>query len=256
MAHLLSFELVSPNCSSYWICVKTDDVAIRWESVLQCLLELHSRSVEHARPKLVANPGSRGRTSPECVFSLCSVAETVSLTAQHMILQFSRRSDKTHGACGALCHWRGTINAHRGRYVGQWWPRTWISSICSATPGGAPSAPDTSTLQEACVWNMAAAPGPSHHSYTRTWSTNRRAEQGHILGIVLSAFVLREARSEHMQEQLSSPFAQRSVCDEWFDDDEQVVVRPARSPTLGSEWWTPPGAPLEPHVTRLKRATP
>ena len=208
MAHFLSFQLVSPIFSSYWICVKTDDVAIHWESVLQCLLELHSRSVQHARPKLVANRGSRGRASR-------SVAETVSLTAQHMILQFY--SDKTLGACAARLT---LIVDGKLEPVKPW---TWISSICSANP-----------RLEACTWNVAAAPGPSHHSNTSTRSTNRRAEQGHILGTVLSAF---------------GAFATSGLM------TTNRFLSDLRSSTLGSERWTPPAAPLEPHVTWLGRAT-
>ena len=186
MAHFLSFELVSPFSSSCWICVKTDDVPIHWESVLQCLLELHSRSVQHARPKLVANPGSRGRTSR-------SVAETVSLTAQHMILQFY--SDKTLGACAARLT---LIVDGKLEPVKPW---TWISSICSATPGAAPSAPGGLHLERG--------------SSASTWSSLQHQHSEHQQA--------RRARTHPWHR--SKRF--RSVCDEWIDDDQQVFVRPA-----------------------------
>ena len=144
-----------------------------------------------------------------------------------MTLQFY--SDKTLGACGALCLWRGTINAHRGRHVG--------------TSGGPGLGYRQFFPQHRVALHPRLTQAPSKRLAPGTWQQRQDpvitptpalgaptgAPSKDILGTVLSAFVLREARSEHMQEQLSSPFAQRSVCDEWFDEDEQVVVRPALS---------------------------
>ena len=65
-----------------------------------------------------------------------------------------------------------------------------------------------------------------------------------------------DARETHLQDFLSTPFAQKGVCDEWFVDDGQCFVRPM----LFDQWLraldSRPGPPLVPHGAALPSATP
>ena len=183
MAHFLSFELVSPIFPVTGFASRQ----MMWQFVGSLCCSVFSNCIRgqfsmHVRSSL-----------PTQVPADEQVAATVSLTAQHMILQFY--SDKTLGACAARLT---LIVDGKVEPVKPW---TWISSICSATPGAAPSAPGGLHLERG--------------SSASTWSSLQHQHSEHQQA--------RRARTHPWHR--SKRF--RSVCDEWIDDDQQVFVRPA-----------------------------
>ena len=156
------------------------------------------------------------------VSSLAAVSQRLTfITVQHMNLQFSSDADKTLGACEALCHWRGTIELLI--MDGTLEPMAAADQDLVDMFGNA----DTNMFMRLAPGEWQQRPHPVSTPPSAPGATNRRAEQGDVFGTVHSVLVLGEARSEHMQQHLSSSFAKRGFCDEWFDDDEQVFVRPA-----------------------------
>ena len=134
------------------------------------------------------------------------------------------------GACEALCHWRGTIEplvlngtleplvAADLDLVNMFGNAEW-PHIRAALRTHFPEASSWTEWQHQSDSVTTLPCG-------RTFSTDRGAEQGDVLGTIQSALVLGDARETHLQDFLSTPFEQKGVCDEWVVDDGQCFVRP------------------------------
>ena len=118
------------------------------------------------------------------------------------------------GACEALCHWRGTIE-----------PLVLNGTLEPLVAADL----DLVNMFGNAEWPHIRAALCTHFPEASAWtewqhqSTDRGAEQGDVLGTIQSALVLGVACETHLQDFLSSPFEQKGVCDEWFDDGQCFV---------------------------------
>ena len=145
-------------------------------------------------------------------------------------LQMHQWSISLPGACEALCHWRGTIEplVLNGTLEPLVAADLDLVNMFGNAEWPAIRAALRTQFPEASAWTewQHQADSVTTLPSGRVFPTDRRAEQGDVLGTIQSALVLGEARESRMQDFLSTPFEQKGVCDEWFVDDGHCFVWP------------------------------